>query len=564
MDATAFEEQTGPRLRRGPPDEAAHAADGTRDAGGDRTEHGPVHVDGQLQLLHRLLYWPRNQPGGFLISAPADHDTRIDEIESEGGHPPVEPVPRRSRRLPLERADVLLLIVLILIGGALRFIRLAEPREIVFDETYYAKDACLYAGHDRKACDLDQDTEQSYVHPPLGKWMIAMGIKAFGYDSFGWRFPSAVFGTALVGLVFLLARRLTKDRWTSAAAGLFAAVDFLLIVQSRVAMLDIFLAFFITLGFLFLAYERERVLDERDRIEDGGTSQGRTLVYRFAAGAALGQALAVKWSAAWALAGAMLIALAWTLWLMRREKKAAVAGTGRWKEVAATIAAFTLVPGLIYLTTYSLYFVERSAEPCAYTVPNDIGLKFGKAPGTCVKGLPGIAMSFIDLHKRMASYHLELKATHKYQSKAWTWPFVKRPVAYYYEGEPKSSHILAFGNPLTWWASLAALPWLIARAARRFRAERLVLIGWGSQYLPWLVVARPLFFFYMTPVVPFMAIGLAHSLAALRATGTLGRRAVLAFMLVLAITVYFFYPVFAAVGLPYPWWHNRMLLPSWI
>ena len=503
--------------------------------------------------------------GGSIISAPPEDPTRTEDAPVPGSQIFEEPSPPKSRRLEFKRIDLLLLIILIVIAGAIRFTRLDEPSTVYFDENYYAKDSCLYAGYGRTECDMTQDTEQSYVHPPLGKWMISIGIKMFGYNAFGWRVMSALFGTALVALVFMLARRLLKDRWTAAIAAFLAATDFLLIVQSRIAMLDIFLAFFVTLGFLFLAYERERVLDERDRLDEGFEPVARSLVFRFAAGAALGQALAVKWSAAWALAGALTIALAWTISLMRREgREGHATARGRSKEIALTFAAFTLVPALVYLTSYSLYFFERSQEECAYAVPESIGMRFGKEPGQCIEGSTGVAMSFIDLQVKMAKYHLELKATHTYQSKAWTWPFVKRPVAYYYQGEPKSTHILAFGNPFVWWAALAALPWLIARSIRRYRPERLVLVAWGSQYLPWLIVSRPLFFFYMTPVVVFMNIGLAHALAALRSSGLFGRRAVLIYLATIVVTLYFFYPVIAAVGLPYDWWHDRMWLPSWI
>lgn len=464
------------------------------------------------------------------------------------------------------RLDLVILIFLLVLGGSLRFVRLGVPSEIVFDETYYAKDACLYAGHPPHRCNLQQATEQSYVHPPLGKWLIAIGIEASGYNSFGWRSSAAVVGTALVGLVFLLGRRLLRDRWAGAIAGFLAATDFLLIVQSRIAMLDIFLAFFVTLGFLFLAYDRERVLDRRDAIQDGRLPEDKPdLSMRLAAGAALGLALSVKWSAAWALAGASIVVAVWSLRLGALAKPLGAQPKKAVRELIVSAVAFTLVPAAVYVASYSLYLYERTSEDCSFTVPESAGLQFGREAGVCVDGPAGVAMSFVDLHYRTAKYHLTLDATHKYQSKAWTWPFVKRPVAYYYAGKPKSSHILAFGNPFVWWASLAVLPFLLVRAARRWRPERLVLLGWGSQYLPWLIVSRPLFFFYMTPAVPFMVIGLAAGLSAIRDTGKVGRRLVALYLVLgVGLALYFFYPVIAAVGLPYPWWHNRMWLPSWI
>ena len=134
-----------------------------------------------------------------------------------------------------------------------------------------------------------------------------------------------------------------------------------------------------------------------------------------------------------------------------------------------------------------------------------------------------MALNFGDLHQRMAEYHLTLKATHLYQSKAWSWPLVLRPVAYYWDSQPAGggqvnvAHIIAMGNVATWYAGdprrgLAGRA-VVEEVARR---KRLVAAAWGAQYVPWLMVARPLFFFYMAPAVPFMMIWLAAGLHAVR------------------------------------------------
>jgi dolichyl-phosphate-mannose-protein mannosyltransferase len=205
----------------------------------------------------------------------------------------------------------------------LRFYSVSDPATLVFDETYYAKDGCLYAGLGQEACDSPGATEQSYVHPPVAKWIIAAGIRAFGYNSFGWRFSAVLFGTATVALVFLLARKLFLDRWIAAVAGLLAAIDFLLIVQSRIAMLDIFLTFFVVLGFLLLAHDRERVLRLRDHLLRPSTSEAprREPEWRYAAGAVFGLAVASKWSGAYALFIGLLMALAWSAALFRDARR---------------------------------------------------------------------------------------------------------------------------------------------------------------------------------------------------------------------------------------------------
>ena len=91
-------------------------------------------------------------------------------------------------------------------GGVLRFIRLDVPRSLVFDETYYVKDAysLLVSGYERSWPDKANDsfiagnpgvllnTPEYVVHPPVGKWMIAAGMWLFGPDNpVGWRFGAA-------------------------------------------------------------------------------------------------------------------------------------------------------------------------------------------------------------------------------------------------------------------------------------------------------------------------------------------------------------------------------------
>ncbi|MDQ4148811.1 MAG: phospholipid carrier-dependent glycosyltransferase [Actinomycetota bacterium] len=473
-----------------------------------------------------------------------------------------------ARALAWERRDTLLIIVLVMIAALLRFVRLSHPDTLVFDETYYAKDACLYAGYSPDFCGLNQPTEQSYVHPPLGKWLIAAGVEVFGYNSFGWRFAAAVFGTALIVVVFLLSRELFRNRWTAGAAGLLVATDFLLIVESRIAMLDIFLAFFVVLGFLFLALNRSVLLRMRrsPQPEGSGRESPEGTFLLNACGACMGLALATKWSAIFALLAAIGLALAWEvgIWRARGAKKASLA-----PPVARVAFALIVVPGLFYVASYAPYVAERLDQPCAFEVPERAAERLfgegflGLGEGECVRGAQGAALSFADLHERMTEYHFTLDAKHSYQSKAWTWPLVLRPVSYYFthERQPndEASEIIAIGNIAVWYGALLAAAWLLVTGRRRWEPQRVVVAAWAAQYLPWLLVSRPLFFFYMTPVVPFMMIGLAAALSAWRRNGRVAHRVVTLY-LVLGVggMLLLFYPVLTAIPIPYERWLNLM------
>jgi dolichyl-phosphate-mannose-protein mannosyltransferase len=450
------------------------------------------------------------------------------------------PAPSEIASQPLRwsRADTVILLSLLVLAGMLRFVRLAEPSSIVFDETYYARDACLYLGHTQQFCGSPGATEQSYVHPPLAKWIIAGGIKVFGFDAFGWRVMAALLGTALVGVVYLLTRTLFRRRLTAALAGFLVATDFLLFVQSRIAMLDIFLAFFVALGFLFLALDREHV----QHLLGGGEllpGEPRRRWLRVAAGVAFGAAMACKWSAILAIGGAVALSLAWSVSLAatraqlpRGERPPGLVG-----EMVLTFFALGVVPLLVYLASYGVWLAQHHFD---------------------LRG-------FVQLQQTMLNFHETLRARHAYQSSAWQWPIVRRPVAYHYQGTPKSSEVLDIGNVVTWYAALVAGGWLLVRSLRSWRPERFVAAAWGAQYVPWLFVTRPLFFFYMTPIVPFMMIGLAAGLTRMIDAGRLERWLVGGFLVIgVGVMLWFFYPVLAAVPIPYDLWHSRMWFPTWI
>ncbi len=464
--------------------------------------------------------------------------------------------------------DILSVAILIVIAALIRLPFLSQPPGIVFDEAYYARDSCLYLGIGQEACNAPQATEQTYVHPPLGKWLISVGIKMFGYNAFGWRVMAAVFGILLVPLVYTLARRLFRDRFIGFVAGLLVATDFLLIVQSRIAMLDIFLAFFVTLGFFFLAMDRERLIALRENfvLPFPGDPPRRDPEWRFAAGAAFGMALAVKWSAGLAVAAAGVMAVFWSTgyvrdlrakqkdWEEGPETAQMYERTGRLlgREYGSAAVAFLVVPLVIYLLSYSLWFkdnVER--EHCTSGVDP-----------VCESGFLATGKEFVDLQRSIFDYHIGLDATHPYESRAWTWPLVMRPVAYYYTGPPSTPsihHIVAMGNPIVWWAALLALIWLAIRSFRKWRPERFVLVAWLAQYLPWLLIGRPLFIFYMTPVVPFMMIGLAGAIGSLKDLARPMKWTVIAYLVIAAglLTLYF-YPVLTGGGLTQDLWNSRM------
>jgi dolichyl-phosphate-mannose--protein O-mannosyl transferase len=136
------------------------------------------------------------------------------------------PLPRRrldhTPPLPGDRGLSWLLTALLGVASLVsRLWDLSYPKDLLFDEAYYPPEA-----HELLTWGHEYNRGYTFiVHPPLGKWLIAAGEQLFGYNSFGWRFPSAVAGTIAVVVLVRLTRRLTGSTFLGLVAGLVIALD---------------------------------------------------------------------------------------------------------------------------------------------------------------------------------------------------------------------------------------------------------------------------------------------------------------------------------------------------
>ncbi|HYZ46744.1 MAG TPA: phospholipid carrier-dependent glycosyltransferase, partial [Actinomycetota bacterium] len=427
-----------------------------------------------------------------------------------------------------DRRDPWALASVTLVAALLRIVRVADPRTLVFDEIYYAKDACWYATRSMSLCGID--AEQTQVHPPLGKWLLSLGIEVFGYDSLGWRIAAALAGSLTVALVYILARRALASFLGAIVASGMLAIDFLHFVQSRVAMLDVFTTLFGVASVLCLVLDREQLLrgERRDRAA-GGLATWRP--WRLAAGAAAGAAVASKWSGILFVVTALALAVSWELAARERPR--------RWgrvvREEGASIAlALVLMPAAVYVIAY------------AGRLEGDLAA-LPWSGGSWIR-------SFWDRQLFMFDFHRGLEATHPYQSPPWSWLLLKRPVSYYFDKTEAGGYleVVALGSPFVWWASALALVAILVLWARRrdgWGPEGMILTGFAFNYLPWLVLARgrsAVFLFYLLPAVPFMCLALGYIPARL-AEAPWASGAAVAFAAVCLALFVFYYPVLAKV-----------------
>ncbi|GLP64088.1 phospholipid carrier-dependent glycosyltransferase [Streptomyces sp. TUS-ST3] len=495
-------------------------------------------------------------------------------------------------------------VLVAVLAGAIRFWHLGRPRAVVFDETYYAKDAwsLLRLGYegswpDRKIADPQilahpqvvslSDTGAFVAHPPMGKWVIALGEWMFGLTPFGWRFMTAALGTLSVLVLCRIGRRLFRSTALGCLAGALLAVDGLHVVMSRTALLDLVVMFFVLAAFGCLLVDRDRA---RARLaaalpvgEDGrarpdehtGDHVGTGLrPWRLAAGVLLGLAASTKWNGLYVLVFFVLMTVLWDVGSRR------VAGAGDpyraalRKDVGPSVLSLVPVALTTYLITWTGWF--RSDD--------GYDRHWADGRGGTWSWIPAPLRSLWHYEHGVYEFNVGLHSPHKYQSNPWSWLVQGRPVLFHYES-PKpgqdgcrtavdcSQTVLALGTPLLWWSACAALLYLLFRwALRRDWRAGAVLCAVGAGYLPWFLYQdRTIFSFYAVVFVPYLCLAVTMMLGAVlgppgadRRRRTRGAVAAGALVLLIAWNFIYFFPLYTGETIPYADWHSRMWLDTWI
>jgi dolichyl-phosphate-mannose-protein mannosyltransferase len=480
-----------------------------------------------------------------------------------------------------------------------RFYRLGTPKALVFDEVYYAHDSWNLWRH---GVELTNGNSAAgfVVHPPIGKWMIALGEalfdhrtaaihgKIFPVGAFGWRFSAAVVGTLVVLIVARTGRRMFRSTLLGSVAGLLVALDGLEFVQSRVSMLDIFVLFWLVAAFGCLVVDRDagraRLADRLGGRSPESAGRGPWLGvrrWRLAAGACLGLACATKWNGAYYLPAFIGLCFAWDAGARRAAGLARPRRSALLLDTLPSLLTLVVVPVAVYVLSWTGWFLGDSL---AY----DHNLYVHRGQSTLAHGW-AVFRGWITYQHQIYTFHEDLTAAHPYRSEPFGWLILARPVAYYYTSPRHacgaaacSDEVLAVGTPAIWWPWILALlacawSWLRRRDWRAGAILLLYLAGW----LPWVVLYLPLvghyhrtmFFFYALPMLPFMALGLAYCAGLVldgrhRWSRRPGRRpiwrvvAVTGYLLLVVANFGYLYPILAAQPISYTGWHDRMWLQS--
>ena len=147
-----------------------------------------------------------------------------------------------------ERAPLMLLALVSLFSLGARLWMLNKPTDnaghsaLIFDEQYYVNAARVILGIHPTGSYTDAALfhDPNAEHPPLAKLLIAAGIKLFGDNAWGWRIFPVLFGSLGLLAMYWLVRSAKGNRWLALGAASLFALDNLMMVSGRIALLDIF------------------------------------------------------------------------------------------------------------------------------------------------------------------------------------------------------------------------------------------------------------------------------------------------------------------------------------
>jgi len=376
-------------------------------------------------------------------------------------------------------------------------------------------------------------------HPPLGKLLISIGIRAFGMTPFGWRFIGTLFGVLMLPILYTLLKKMFGTFIISVCGTLIFAFDFMHFVQTRIATIDTYAVFFILLMYLFMYIYLN---SSRRRMRS-------YLVPLALCGVSFGLGVACKWTCFYAGAG---LAVMWLYDRIYRGVRLCRAGRRQMfvREtiiiVLWSILFFVVVPFVIYYLSYIPY-----GEAKGYGV-------FSREYFNIVK----------DNQTFMFSYHQGVHSEHPYSSRFYEWILDLRPILYYLRYYDESGTYASFGafvNPLLCWGGLLAMLFMIYLAIfRRDKKAAFIVVGYLAQLAPWFFITRTTFAYHYFPSTVFLVLALAHVFSTIRCNLTHWKWPIISFTVVSLVLFIVFYPVLTGITIP-RWYGDAFLewLPRW-
>lgn len=349
----------------------------------------------------------------------------------------------------------------------------------IWDEYYYVTTAYQFNHHLPALIT---------VHPPLGMWLISLGMRIFGDNSLGWRIVPDLTGILSLLLVYLFTKKLTLSRSAAIIASILFGVDFMHFMITRMASLESTLAFFAILSifFLYCYTEARRGCEKFDA----------THRYLLPCALSIALAMSIKWSAIYSLATALLVIVYFEFIY------------SHYSSLRVKLIALLKICALFVVLPISFYFT------CYYPT---VFYPFYKNSGI------NNFWSFVSsLQPIMYRFHTEMinhVANGGGGSQWWQWPLITQPQLVYRWLDTRtslSSLGLLMGNPLIWWMFYPSLLFMLINVVktRKFMPLFLLFITL-MQFLPYALFGRIsyIYYFYISSIFGIMMLSYLFSQA---------------------------------------------------
>ncbi len=438
------------------------------------------------------------------------------------------------------------ILFILLLGVILRFFNLGLIPGPIFDEVFYPVFALNY---------LSGETFFS-VHPPLGSYILTFGI--YVYDLLPWtesidfslaqvedmnplsyRWIGAVSGIGLIYVGYRLALEVYDKKTFALLVALFFTLDGSLLSDSRLGLINIYLTLF---GFMSILFFIRGIKSQ---------SMGKLLLSSLM----LGAVISIKWN-----------------------------GLGFWLSLM-------LLTFLIFVFNRTIFDSERKYEELGFR--QILLVFFLPFIFYFILWLPDILhneMTFSDKHSQMISYHFDNtdQKDHPYSSSWYTWPFMIRPIGYFFDSEIiinakgvstelfKAIHL--FPNPALNFLSfisiiLLTFKWIDIftqsisnrKAQEDMYAVSLILIGFYANFLPWALAYRSTFIYHYQPAACFAFMALAFLLCRLINKGTIANMSLFyASLVVILVSGLYWLPLQLGLEISSKSFYSRMWFETWI
>ena len=347
-----------------------------------------------------------------------------------------------------------------------------------YDETYFDE---IY--HVRNAYEIANNQKMyTAVHPLLGTEIIALGIKIFGMNPFGFRIMGVIFSSLMLPLIYLIIKEITNNKFALYGSVLMFG-EFMHYTTGRIGTLEPFSIFFIMAMFYFMikAIKINYV-----------TNLKKHLTYLFLSGLFMSFAISTKWTGCYGAVGLAIIYFIFNIKCFISEKDNPKRNLNTIELLLFSILFFVIIPIIIYVSSF--IFV-----PMYFDCPNNFKEFIDQV---------------IEYNTYMATYHFGLDSTHPYSSKWYMWLFNIRPIWYYVKRMTNSiMTITCMNNPLINLSGILAIIYGFYQIFKnKSKPFMVMIIMYLSLLLPWIFVERTTFAYHYYPCIPFLIMIITYAL----------------------------------------------------